>query len=88
MGYHERTYTKVVAVSNGMSFASGPRPKALMVNHNMTVICTDFHGNQFTIGEGSSSNSQVTRIFDGISVKTIKTVTAHVSNGARAYVLF
>lgn len=86
MGYHERTYTKVVAVSNGMSFASGPRPRALMVNHNMTVIYTDFYGNEVTIGE--NHNSQVPRIFDGISVKTIKTVTAHVSNGARAYVLF
>jgi hypothetical protein len=73
MGYHERTYTRVVRASNGLDFrGGGPLPRALMVGQGTEITITDQYGNQ--VNFGSTSSVEVTRIFDGLQVAQVKTV--------------
>jgi len=75
MGYHERTYNKVVRASNGLDFSNGgPLPRALMVGQGTEITFTDQYGNQSTIG--SAASVEVTRIFDGLQVAQVKTIAS------------
>ena len=80
MGYHERTYTKVQRVYPGGSAdfrgGNGPLPRAIMVGQGTQFTMVDQYGDESTIG--SSGANDVTRIFDGIQVAYLKTVTSGV----------
>jgi len=80
MGYHERTYTKVqrVPIGGAADFrdGNGPLPRAIMVGQGTQFTMIDQYGNESTIG--SSGAVEVTRIFDGIQVAYLKTVTSGV----------
>ena len=82
-GKFETTYTKVVGITGGMGFSGGgPLPRALMVGHKITITFKDIHGNEVTIG--NQDNFHVTRMFEGLEVSDIVSVT-----GAQgAYVLW
>ena len=77
MGYHERTYTKVVRAFNGLDFRGGdkgPLPRALMVGQGTEITITDQYGNE--VNFGSTSSVEVTRIFDGLQVAHVKTIAS------------
>ena len=74
MGYHERTYTKVLRAFNGLDFrdVEGPYPRAILLSHQGDVTITDQYGNQARFG--GNANTDVTRIMDGLQVAHVKTV--------------
>ena len=83
MGYHTRTYHKVVGVTGGMGFSGGgPLPRALMTGQKVSITFKDIHGNEVTIG--SQSNLDLTRMFEGLEVSDI----ISVSGAQGAYVLW
>ena len=79
MGYHDRTYHRVVGVTGGMGFSGGgPLPRALMLGHKISITFKDIHGNEATIG--SQNNNDVPRIIDGLEVSDVVSVSG--ANGA------
>ncbi len=83
MGYHDRTYHKVVGVTGGMGFSGGgPLPRALMIGHKIAITFKDIHGNEVTIG--TQDNLDVTRMIEGLEVSDI----VSVSGAQGAYVLW
>ena len=58
MGYHDRTYHKVVGITGGMGFSGGgPLPRAIMgSNTSVKITFKDIHGNEVVIGDGGNAN--------------------------------